>query len=109
MQEYILKAEVMKVITHIQGNININRRDLHNEIDSLPTTVHHEYKVGEEYEFMYELNDLEWEWLKWELIWYWMRWAQWFYNRIRPVAPEHPDIIQARELLEKNWYSVTKI
>ncbi|WP_288980563.1 hypothetical protein [uncultured Flavobacterium sp.] len=50
MKEYIEKEKVMETITNLQGNININRRDLYNVIDSLPTT-NNQYEVGGIYEF----------------------------------------------------------
>lgn len=70
----------------------------YDQVDSLPTTVHHEYKVGEVYEF-YD----DWEWVKWKLSWFHKESGfRYVYLNIRPLQSEHPDITQARELASKH-------
>ena len=74
-------------------------------LDTLSPVVHHEYKVGEVYEF-YD----DWEWVKWKLSWFHKESGfRYVYLNIRPLQSEHPDITQARELASKHWYSITKI
>ena len=50
MQELISKEAVLEALSDMSRGYSIARE----EIKALPTTVHHEYKVGEEYEFNFE-------------------------------------------------------
>ena len=75
------------------------------ETEIMPKII--EYMDWKKYEFSYDWH----EWHKWIFAWYQANyWTEAIrYSYIRPLQSEHPDIIQARELLEKSWYSVTKI
>lgn len=99
MQELISKEAVLEALSDMSRGYSIARE----EIKALPTTVHHEYKVGEEYSFS---ND----WINWvaKAQLHWIRYEtetmDWYYIRPFPPTPaEHPDIIQARELASKHW------
>ena len=50
MQELISK-EAVKEVFKTAIELPWARLYFHDAIEALPTTVHHEYKVGEEYEF----------------------------------------------------------
>lgn len=102
MKEYILKSALLELPLLRYAWVSVEA--LKDEINALPTTVHHEYKVGE----IYEMSDNQKIWTRWILVWYLDNYNE-FFKFIRPLQSEHPDITQARELLEKSWYSVTKI
>ena len=109
MQELISKEDLKKIFDNHLIRLSahfwtykelIKVRD---DINSLPTTVHHEHKVGEEYSFS---ND----WINWvaKAQLHWIRYEtetmDWYYIRPFPPTPaEHPDITQARELASKHW------
>ena len=145
MQELISKEAVLEALSDMSRGYSIARE----EIKALPTTVHHEYKVGnlklieaEEaikllveysdklpqwllekmsnlpiYENEYKVGDIyefSNDWKDWERHEY--RWISYGvlietdsskfsmqFRQIRPLSPEHPDIIQARELASKHW------
>lgn len=104
MQELISKEAVLEALSDMSRGYSIARE----EIKALPTTVHHEYKVGEFYEikiwsiwkvaqlagYSFFVNDI-----KSPHHWYRSTVAP---NQIRPVS-EHPDITKARELASKHW------
>lgn len=109
MQELISKSEATKLVrdnAHIFKDSN-QMIALEWLINSLPTTVHHEYKVGELVE-RFKPNTGEWEVCK--FLWY--RILQWWdafsVDKIRPIQSEHPDITQARELASRHWLKLTK-
>lgn len=95
MQELISKEAVLEALSDMSRGYSIARE----EIKALPTTVHHEYKVGEEYEFSNTWKD----WIKTKLHWYRYETASLNWKFIRPISAEHPDITQARELASKHW------
>ncbi len=120
MQELISKEAVLKLARQLETHLvwytptELEPKEFIKKIDSLPTTVHHEYKVGEFYEikiwsiwkvaqlagYSFFVNDI-----KSPHHWYRSTVAP---NQIRPVS-EHPDIIQARELASRHWLKLTKI
>ena len=106
MQEYIEKEAVMEVFkTAIE--LPWARLYFHDAIEALPTTVHHEYKIWERYEF----SDSTGWWTSWILQGFKATLDIADQNHgyvitsafIRPLQSEHPDIIQARELASKHW------
>lgn len=108
MQELISKEDLKKIFDNHLIRLSahfwtykelIKVRD---DINSLPTTVHHEYKVGELVE-RFKPNTKEWEVCKflWYRIFQW--WDAFSVDKIRPIQSEHPDITQARELASKHW------
>lgn len=98
MQELISKEAVLEALSDMSRGYSIARE----EIKALPTTVHHEYKVGELVE-RFKPNTKEWEVCKflWYRIFQW--WDAFSVDKIRPIQSEHPDITQARELASKHW------
>lgn len=115
MQELISKEAVLKLARQLETHLvwytptELEPKEFIKKIDSLPTTVSHEYKVGEEYSFS---ND----WINWvaKAQLHWIRYEtetmDWYYIRPFPPTPaEHPDIIQARELASRHWFQLTKI
>lgn len=106
MQELIEKESVLEILEKRTKNYDTIESTIV-KVKALPTTVHQEYMDWKKYEFSYDWH----EWHKWIFAWYQANyWTEAIrYSYIRPLQSEHPDIIQARELLEKSWYSVTKI
>lgn len=100
MQEYIEKEAVMEVFkTAIE--LPWARLYFHDAIEALPTTVHHECKIGDEAEFLNDEN--QWEIGRFQgYIFETGKWKIRYPERMRPLS-EHPDIIQARELASKHW------
>lgn len=105
MQELISKSEATKLVrdnAHIFKDSN-QMIALEWLINSLPTTVHHEYKVGDMAEFANY-----WSWFTiWKFNGYCCDGIA--YDLIRPLSKEHPDITQARELASRHWFQLTKI
>ena len=105
MQELISKEAVLKLARQLETHLvwytptELEPKEFIKKIDSLPTTVSHEYKVGEEYEFSNTWKD----WIKTKLHWYRYETASLNWKFIRPLSAEHPDITQARELASKHW------
>ena len=112
MQELIPKSEVIKMLfeeSHLQGqqwhwDLAVILDLVTQEIEALPTPVHHEYTVGDAVEF-----SEDWEnWTTWVFGWFKSK----YYNKTFPFAnpaQEHPDITQARELASRHWYSVISL
>ena len=107
MQELISKEAVLRILNPIKFSSVIElwkytplERDIQDKIkwiEALPTIVHHEYKVGDRYEFSDDWKN----WFRWILTWFQI--GQVIYDMIRPLQSEHPDITQARELASKHW------
>ena len=101
MQELISKSEATKLVrdnAHIFKDSN-QMIALEWLINSLPTTVHHEYKVG-------NLKLIEAEEAIKLLVEYSDKLPQWLLeikNHSYHHTQEHPDITQARELASKHW------
>jgi hypothetical protein len=68
-----------------------------------------EYEIGKEYEF----SDDGKNWRTLECFWFlgsipnW-NWSSISYNYIRPIPPISSEELQAIELLERSWYTVSK-
>ena len=93
MQELIEKSKVMALARQLETHLvwytptELEPREFIKMVGYLSTTVHHEEKVGETYEF-YD----DWDWVKWKLLWFLKDWdSSYAYLSIRPIQ-EHPDI-----------------
>ena len=98
MQELISKEAVMAELKYwctdqVKASVN-----------ALPTTVPHEYKVGDMVEYSSDWKS----WDEWKLRWFEIQGHFASYDFIRPIS-EHPDITQARELASRHWFQLTKI
>ena len=106
MQELISKEAVLEALSDMSRGYSIAR----DEIKALPTTVHHEYKVGDNYTYWmyceYPHSDTEYEKYFWKRDNYNMDdWRNMMIikNQSYHHTQEHPDITQARELASKHW------